>query len=196
MLKDKIVTINNNKENIRIANSVWHKILPFVLIISFMWLGFYQALLAFNAYPLELLTGSISSSFILEIVLTGLIYYIGFEILFWVYRFAIGFSLYSFVVPSQAVKDGLRWWIIVRNLIMGGLYFLCIWLPYIYSYLAIVDLLCLFFVFVMFTLTQLKKYAEPMIYPFVYKSLMLPFIIYEFLNATVQVVGYLLWKSF
>ena len=73
MLKDKIVTINNNKENIRIANSVWHKILPFVLIISFMWLGFYQALLAFNAYPLELLTGSISSSFILEIVLTGLI---------------------------------------------------------------------------------------------------------------------------
>ncbi len=192
MLRDKIITINNSKENARISSSILHKLLPFVLILSFMWLGFYPALCAFNVYPMGVVTGSVAGSLIVQVILMGLLYWIGFEIIMWVYRFCLGFSIYTFIVPIQAIKDNLKWCFILRNIVMGALYFLCIWYPYIYIYLIIIDAICLFAIFLLFSFVNMKKYVEPVVQPFVFKGLMLPFIVYEFINMGAQVAGYLL----
>lgn len=192
MLRDKIITINNNQENLRIRNSIWHKLLPVVLILSFMWLGFYQALCAVNLYPTELIMGDAVSSIITELVISGLVNWIIFEIAMWIYRFALGFSIYTFIVPSQAIKDNIKWCFILRNIVMGGLYFLCIYFPYISSYLIIIDLICMFLVFVLFALRNTKMYVETIVRPFAFKGLMIPFIVYEFINVGLAVVRYFL----
>lgn len=189
MLKDKIITIDNTKENKRILGSVLHKILPFVFVLSFMWLDLFSELLVFNATVAS--TDAIVT-FITELLISGAISALFCAVIFWCYKLVLNFSLYTLLIPSYAVKDGLKWHFIIRNIIMGGLYFLCIYFPFIYNYLAVADTIIIFAVFMMFSKRCAGLYADRVVSPYVFKALMMPLVVYEFAILLINYAGWII----
>ena len=189
MLKDKFITIDNTKENQRILQSVLHKILPFVFVLSFMWLDLFSQLLAFNATTIE--TDRVVT-FITELFIFGALSAIVCAVIFWCYKLVLGFSLYTLLIPAYAIKDGLKWHFIIRNIIMGGLYMLCIYFPFIYIYLAAIDAIIIFVVFMLFARRCARLYSDRLVMPYVFRALMTPLIIYEFALLLINYVGWLI----
>lgn len=189
MLKDKIITIDNTQENKRIMLSVLHKILPFVFVLSFMWLDLFSELLVFNATTIST---DITLTFITELLISGALSALFCAVIFWCYKLVLGFSLYTLLIPAFAIKDGLKWHFIIRNIIMGAFYLLCIYFPYIYNYLAVLDAIIIFMVFMMFSKRCVKLYVDKVVAPFAFKALMTPLIIYEFAILLINYAGWLL----
>lgn len=192
MLKNKIITINNNAENSRIFNSLSHKLLFWALLLSFGFYSLVDAIGVFNYLPNEVTAGSESFTFVINVILYGGISLILCEILLWVYRSVLGFSLYTFIIPAQAVIDGTKWAIVVRNIVMGALNLLSVFVIVLRPLLEIIDTIVIFSVFAVFALKSQKKYVEPIVQPFVFKGLMMPIVIYTFLIAAIRVVEYFL----
>ncbi|MBQ7578984.1 MAG: hypothetical protein IJT25_00410 [Clostridia bacterium] len=164
-----------------------HKLLPFVFVLSFMWLNLFSEILIFNNI---VVSTNILVTFILELFISGAVSCVFCVIIFWLYRIVLNFSIYSLIVPSMAIKDNLKWYFIIRNVIMGALYLLCFYLPYIYNYLVIADIIITFVVFLLFAKRCAKLYADEVVSPFVFRALMMPLIIYEF---AILIFDYMRW---
>ena len=189
MLQDKIITIDNTKENRRIAESLAHKILWVVFVLSFMWLELFSSLLAFNAVSIKT---DVYTTFIIELLISGAFSAVLCAALFWIYRLLLHFSLYSLLIPDFAIKDSLKWHFIVRNIVMGALYFLCIYCPYIYNFLPAIDALIIFIVFFLHATRLCRLYVDKIVVPYAFRALLRPLIIYEFAILVINYMGWLL----
>ena len=189
MLKDKIITIDNSRENRRILEGFAHKIVFVVFVLSFMWLNLFSSLLAFNTTSVKT---DVLVTFLTELLISGAFSAIFYSIVFWLYRLVLHFSLYSILIPDLAIKDGLKWHFIIRNIIMGALYFLCIYCPYIYNFLPAIDALVIFAVFILFASRCCKLYVDGVVAPFAFRVLLRPLIIYEFAILVIDYMGWLL----
>jgi len=188
-MQNKIITIDNSKENVRIAGGFAHKILFVVFILSFMWLNLYSTLLAYNTISIK---ADATTTFIVELIISGAFSAVLCAAVFIFYRFVLRFSVYSFLIPDLALKDNLKWYFIIRNIIMGGLYYLCIYFPLIYNYLPAIDVIVIFIVFVLYAMHCCKLYVERVVVPFAFRALLRPLIIYEFVILAINYAGWLL----
>jgi len=169
--------------------------LPMLLFVSFVWLNLYASLSDFNG-ALFLNEGYSSplSYMITSVLILSLSQYILFEILFFIYRLFIGFSIYSFMIPKNALLDRFRIWYIVRNLILGFVFNIRFFFPYISTYLSVVEII-MNFAFVIVLYFDLKKdYVEPLVGQYVFKTLVFPVILYEIYIVITQVVNVLWWR--
>lgn len=191
-MQNKIITINNNSENARILSSLSHRFLPICLILSFMVRGATESLDMFNEIYNPLLSGSAPLTFVLCLLSMSAVLWLVYTLMLWVYRFTLGFSIYSYIVPQQAIKDGTKWAIVGSNLVFGAFSILSIFFNILVPLLNIISLITLFFAFMLFALKSQNKYAEPIVGPFVFKGLMMPIIIYVALVVGFDIVGYFL----
>ena len=160
--------------------SVLSRILPIILFVSFIWLNFYDTTTEINNFALSF--GSIESVpvvFGISIILYSFMDYIIFELFFFIYRFFMGFSIYSFMIPKYVLIDKFRIWYIIRNVLLGILFNLRFFFPYIITYLSIIEMICNFALIICLYYDLQKQYIEPLVGQFVFKTLALPVVLYE-----------------
>ena len=171
--------------------SLFSRLLPFLVCLSFMWLNFYQYIINGNSLGIAIDGVSPLAILVSSVVLNGIISYVIFEILLFIYKFFVGFSVYAFLIPVRVFNDKFRMWFLFRNLIAGVIYNLRIFVPYISAYLCIIDLIFnMIFILVLFA-DIAKKHVEPLVRQFVFRIMVTPIFIYEFIVVIRLVVGVL-----
>ena len=192
--------MNNNYEPIKIKKlvvpeqrSFFSKFcLPALLFLSFVWLYLYSTLSDLNDvfYSNETYS-SLPLYLVISVLLVVLVEYLIFELFFFVYRLFIGFSIYSFMIPKNVLMDKFRTWYIIRNVILGLVFNFRFFFPYIDTYLIILELI-MNFVFVLLLFNDLKKdYVEPLVGQYVFRTLLMPILLYEVYIVITQMVGVL-----
>ncbi len=183
--------IKNNNLSIK-KRSVYSRLLPVLVMLSFVWLNFYNIMTSSNNIKLDFGSfGSLPVYLIFDVLLYGVIYYLFFEFLFYVYRFCIGFSIYSFMIPKRVLIDKFRTWYLIRNVALGLIFNLRFFFPYITTYLCIFELVLNFLFIICMYADLSKEYVEPLVGQFVFKTLAVPVVLYEIFEVVVLMVGVL-----
>ena len=193
-MQNNIKTININQRmfqrNQRSAFSRWG--LPLLVLISFIWLNLYSTLTQANGLLVDHSMFVSATSYIVTIILfSGVIEYLLFELLFFVYRLFIGFSIYSFLIPKNVMLDKFRLWYIFRNILLGIVFNLRFFIPYISVYLCVFELIFNFAFIIGLYFALSKNYIEPLVGQFVFKTLSIPVFIYEIYIVIKLMVGVL-----
>ena len=168
----------------------------FLLFLSFVWISIYPAVNSFS-YSFTLGFGNLldmsnpNASYIafmmLFVALMGLLV---FELALFVYRFIINFKIYSFLVPVRRLKAESRMFFAYRNLIFGIFMNLCFFLPYLYSFMTLIDIVTSFSMLLLYVNRINKRYAEPIVRHFVFKCFSYPIFFYEALVLLFTVFGW------
>lgn len=164
--------------------SAFSKVLPLLVFLSFVWLNLYS-----NSQARATTLLSIGNGWLFWGIVTSLVNYLIFELLFAVYRFLIGFSVYSFMIPRRVLVDRFRIWFVIRNLLLGVFYNLRFFAPYISVYLCVLELIFNFMFIIGMYFSLAKNYVEPLVGQFVFKSLTIPMFIYEAIRVIILVVN-------
>ena len=135
------------------------------------------------------LYGSHITYMIFSVLFAGIFDYLIFEILFFLYRFCLGFSIYSFMIPKFALKDKFRFWYLIRNVVLGFLFNLRFFFPYIETYLCVFELVANFMLIICLYFDLSREYVEPLVGQFVFKTLAVPVVLYETYSLIMLVVG-------
>ena len=181
------IKINNMKEERNIVSKL---VLPALLFLSFLWLNFYSTIAGmtdvFNVVEIVDTT-----SFIFSAIIMALVEYLVFELFFYVYRLFIGFSIYSLMLPKYVFIDKFRKWYIIRNLILGLIFNIRIFAPYISLYIGAFEVVFNFLMIFALYFDLKKEHIEPLVGQYVFRTLTIPIILYEAYIILTQVVGVL-----
>lgn len=168
-----------------------------LLFISFVWISIYPAtsMVTSNFYFGfgGLFDSASRSSVVIMVLAEALSYWIVFEIIFFLYRWVLGFKIYSFIVPANKLKIETRAFFTYRNVFYGIFVNLCFLFPYLHSYALFFDLVITFIVLIAYANHLNKTYAEPIIGHFVFKCFSYPVFIYEALTIISSIVEVLSW---
>jgi hypothetical protein len=176
----------NNNINMREKNSLLHKLLPLLLIISFAWVELFSAYSssAFSFYGLsgiDLVT-PFSEYLITNILIFACVEWLYFEITFYLYKIVIGFSVFSYTIPKELLNNKGRLFMVIRNIIWGALNALLFFVPFIANYLLIIELLLDIGIFLFFVSEVMKETVDVMIKPNVFKILTVGFLLIKGLS--------------
>lgn len=155
-------------------------LLPIVLLLSFIWLNFYTTMTDINSSVIFVRPKSPLALFLMgDVLLKGVFDYLVFELLFFVYRFCLGFSIYSFMIPKQVLKNKFRFWYIIRNLILGLIFNLRFFFPYFSTFSCIFEMMMNMLLVICLYFDLSREYVEPLVGQFVFKTLAVPVLVYE-----------------
>lgn len=167
------------------------------LYVSFVWVSLYpttNVLLSsfyFGAGDLLNLRGDAFTSAVMLILSEALFSWFIFEIIFYIYRWFLGFKIYSFIVPAEKLKIESRVFFIYRNVFYGLFLNLCFLYPYLYTFVELASIVITFIVVLSYANHLNKTYAEPIVGHFVFKCFCYPIFIYEAISIISSVVGVL-----
>ena len=181
--------INSRTNNV---NNYWTMIM---LYLSFVWVGIFPVISSLSSgFLLSYgnlfdFSSLIFSSGVINVLVSALVSWIGFELIFMVYRFILSFRIYSFVLPTDKLKTELRTFFIFRNLILGVLLNICFIFPYLYALSGLFELVITTIIFIVFSLHINKTYSESIVGHFVFKCFVSPLILYELFVVITNFLG-------
>lgn len=174
-----------NKDYFVQQRSILSRLLPLLVLLSFIWLNLYDNI---HSFPIYSALGE-SGMGIFVIVIDGVIAYLVFELLFYIYRLCIGFSIYSFLIPKRVLIDSFRLWYLIRNIALGFIFNIRFFAPYFATYLCVFEVL-LDFLFIFGLYWQLSRsYVDALVGQFVFRSLTIPIILYSVYQVLSLVLG-------
>jgi len=185
---------NNNLQTIsRTKPKNWIYIL--LLYISFIWTSIYPVMNALvNNYTFGYgnlfdLANPNFTSIIFILLIEALFSLAIFEIIFAIYRWILQFKIYSFIVPTDKLKNESRLYFIYRNIILGIFINLCFFHPYLYIFVPFADIVITMAMVILYTVHLNKTYSEPIVSHFVFKNFCYPIFVFEAIMILIQVVG-------
>lgn len=185
-------TINLQRNIMLKKKSTFSKAIPVLLFLSFIWLNFYSTMTNVNTINFNVgHFGNLPVYLLIDVLMVAVIDYLVFELLFFVYRFILGFSIYSFMIPKPVLKDKFRFWYFVRNLVLGFVYNVRFFFPVFTTYLCVFELIMNFIFIICFYFDLSVEYVEPLVGQFVFKTLAVPVVLYEVYSVIVLLVGVL-----
>lgn len=173
MERDKLIEMINTKTKCNCG--VWHKLLPYVLFLSFVFACTYQAIQTTN-YVASLGMAN-TTTLIYYMLLFGLVSFIGFKIIYWLYKSILQTSPFTFCIPYVVFDDQFKTLFVIKNVVIGffGIVFLSA--PYLFNILPIMNLvMSLIIIPVIYKLDQ--KYILDLIANQVFKTFAVPYFLY------------------
>lgn len=174
-------------------NKILAIILPVFLLLSFVWLNFYTTMTGVNSFHFFGDLRQLTFFLFAEVLIKGIFDYIIFEILFFIYRFCLGFSIYSFMIPKDVLKNKFRFWYIIRNIVLGFIFNIKFFFPYFGTYTCIFEMLMNMVLVVCLYFDLSKEYVEPLVGQFVFKTLTVPVVVYE-IYVMITLMWGVLWE--
>lgn len=174
------------------SNKTVRVILSVCLFLSFIWLDFYKIMTSVNNVIINFgHFGNLPTYVFVSVLFRALIDYLIFELLFFIYRFFLGFSIYSFLIPKDILMFKFRFWYMIRNLILGIVFNIRFFFPYFTTYISVFEMffnmafcICLFF-------DLNREYVEPIVSQFVFRTMALPVVVYQTYKLILLVWGVL-----
>ncbi len=164
------------------------------LYISFVWISIYPvtSTLTGSFYmgfgDLLNLRGDAFASASMLVFAEALISWIVFEFIFYIYRWFLGFKIYSFIVPSEKLKVDTRLYFTYRNIFFGLFINLCFLYPFLSVFAEFASLVTTLITLMVYANHLNKTYAEPIVGHFVFKCFCYPVFIYEALTIISRVL--------
>lgn len=157
----------------------------FLLFASFIWTSLYSATIMLTG-DFYLNFGNLLdvqspnfSSIVMMICTEAMISLLVFELIFYIYRFILQFKIYSFIVPTDRLKNESRMFYVYRNIFYGLFLNICFICPFLYSFSSLISLVTTFIMLLIYANHLNKTYAEPIIGHFVFKNFCYPIFIYQ-----------------
>ena len=174
------------------GQSKW--LIMLMLYLSFIWISIYPStnILTGGFYfgygnLFDSSSGNLTS-FVFMVLTEALASWITFEIVFYIYRWFLGFKIYSFIVPADKLKQESRVFFIYRNVFYGILVNLCFLYPFLCAFLPFFDLVITLIALIAYSYHLNKNYAEPIVGHFVFKCFCYPIFVYEALTVFSQIM--------
>lgn len=174
-----------------------------ILFLSFVWISLYPVVLGLSSEGILFNLGlggnvfdtssSIFSDYLFLVLVEALLGWAGFEIIFWIYRWFLTMKIYSFIVPTSVLKNESRFFYAFKNLIYGVFVNLCFWFPYLFVYVEFFNLLLILGLLIIFAVRLQKKYSQPIIAHFVFKTYCYPVFVYECIILLFSILEVILW---
>lgn len=172
-------------------------LVKFLLFLSFVWTSLYTTASSLtNSFYWNfgnlLDTGSSNFVSIVSMVIAeAIVYWLAFELVFYIYRYVLQLKIYSFIVPAEKLKVESRTFYIYRNLFYGLFLNLCFLYPYLHVFAPVVSLITMFVALIAYSVHLNNTYAEPIIGHFVFKNFCYPVFVYQAIVLLIEVVGVL-----
>jgi len=171
----------NNDINERERNRLLHKLLPFFLVLSFAFLEL------FSVYSSVSTTGNyiisldgvfdFSGNFGVTLIVNAVIEWFWFEIIFYFYKAILSVSVFSYTIPRELLNNKARLFMVIRNVFLGVIVNLSFLIPFITTYLIILELIVDVLIFILFVYSSMKYTVDDMIKPNVFKVLVTAFVV-------------------
>ncbi|MCR5553195.1 MAG: hypothetical protein K6F08_00370 [bacterium] len=189
------VDINLNDNNESVKSGILNKIAVVFIVLSYFVVAVSDALLSMfsSDYSALFSMGGGTTGLILFIFISAIINFLFFLFEFWVYKQILGFNIFTFTIPKNAMKDSFYYAVGIRNFIISVLAIASLLLfPLAYGFLIVADLLVLATCLFIAILSLIKKYVPLAIKPLVFKTYVKPLIIVMFIFVAIKVLGFLL----
>lgn len=162
------------------SSPIWAvaKFLPWLLFLSFMWLNVYNVL---SSYTADMMSNSNAGiNMVLDLIIFAIIDYFLLWVLLWVYRSILQTKVYFFLTSTKTFLVKIKFWFVIRNLILGALYFLLFYFPYLQTYFVVIELV-LSYLTILCTFLSLQKDIGVLFKHMYFKLLMYPWFIFKIL---------------
>ncbi len=172
-----------------------------ILFLSFIWVNIFTVsgiiVSSFGEGFGNLLdmSNSNASYFVFMLAVYAFVYWIVFELLFYIYQEYLSYKIFSFIIPKASLKKESRLFYAYYNFVYGIFVNLCFVIPYLHLYLPLISIILLFLFVILYSLHINKKYAEPIIGHFVFKNFCYPLFAIEIIFLIFNFVGGLIWKN-
>ena len=154
------------------------KLLPFLLVASFMWLGLFEGY-AEAVLGISTSTSSFGASLLANLVFVGLVNWLIFEVTFFIYKLILGFSIFSLSIPKYYLNNRARLFMVCRNILLGLIFNICFFVPALSAFEVLITLIVDFIMFAFFVSYVLHDKVHITVKSNVYKSLFTPFIVLQ-----------------
>lgn len=181
--------------NVKSMDSNFSWLYKLILFLSFIWVNIFTVIGAtvssFSEGFGNLLdmSNTYSSYLVFMITIYALIYWIVFEILFYIYQEFLSYKIFSFIIPKASLKKESRLFYAYYNFVYGIFVNLCFVIPYLHLYLPLISIILLLLFVILYSLHINKKYAEPIIGHFVFKNFCYPLFAIEIIFLIFNFVG-------
>lgn len=183
----RIRTINITGNMSKIGKkSTFEKLLPYLLIASYAWLYFFSEVRDINATMFESQTAYIAT-LALSLIFLGVCEYGLLLVVLWIYRSVMSIRPYFYLVSVRQFNSHIKFWIIIKNLVLGALNMLLFSLPYLEIYIQLVELIINFGVIVC-TYFSLQKYIDNMFRHMYFKLMVYPWFVYQIISILLVVL--------
>lgn len=187
------INLDDNSESQK--SRILHKIAVVFIMLSYFAVAVSDALLSMfsSVYSDLFSTGGGATGLVLFILISAIINFLFFLFEFWIYRQVLGFNIFTFTIPKNAMKNSFYYAVGIRNFIISVLSVASLlFFPLAYGFLVVADLLVLATCLFIAILSLIKKYVPSAIKPLVFKTYAKPLIIVMFIFVAIKVVGFLL----
>ena len=172
------------------------KWLPFLLLLSFVWLGLFEnyagaMVEVVDYFKYSMMDMGFGSTIFFSMLAYILIDWIWFEIILYFYKMLVGLSVFSYTIPKALLENNARIFMIYRNLILGIFMNLLFFFPYLMNLVIVVEIIVDVLVFAFFFLRVSRETVSIMILPNVLKMYFNSFAFIEFVHILIYVVGVL-----
>ena len=195
MIVNDLSAINKEIET-RERNRKLRKWFPVLLLVSFIWLGFFENYSTMQVELVEyvkynLLDFDMSTMSTISVIFSGIIDWLWFEVIFYVFKMLLNFSIYSYTVPKSLMENRARFFMIMRNIFLGLFYNMLFFFPYLVNFTLIVRLVVDFSLFAFFFKSATRETVSIMIAPYVLRTYFNTFTFIELIHVIICVVGVL-----
>lgn len=186
---DKVKTILIDKSKIFAPSkpNLLTKLLPIMLIASFIFANFYYVAQDISPDILAIDSGSYTLYLVLELGFYALLDYAILLLVLWLYRSVLSYRPYFYLVKVQVFNDTFKFWYFVRNVLFGTFACILFIAPYFAVYLPLLELILSFLV-VLLTYFSLKKYVDIMFRHMYFKLLLYPWFILMAIETVLGII--------
>ncbi len=181
----RMINITNNMSKYG-KKSTFEKLLPYLLIVSYAWLYFFTEVrdISANLFGYD---SAYLISLILGLLFLGACEYLILLVVLWIYRTIMAYRPYFYLVSVRTFNSHIKFWIIIKNLILGLLSMLLFYFPYLEAYSEIVEFIFGFLVIVC-TYFSLQKYIDEMFRHMYFKLMVYPWFVYQIISILLSIV--------
>lgn len=195
MIVKDIYLINKDIEA-RERNRMLRKFLPILLLLSFAWLGLFENYSAatfevLDYFKLNMLNTDPSITIIFNIIALSLISWLWFEIILYVYKMLVAFSVFSYTIPKALLENNAKIFMVIRNIVLGVFMNMLFFFPYLINFVLIVELVIDFLMFGLFFMSVTRETVSIMIAPNVLRTYFNAFAFIETIHILIYVLGVL-----
>ena len=183
--------IKTFKTNSKLQKSIYRYIIIFALLASFVLLSSFRTFEFGNGAAMVVAGESASGVFWSYTFYLTLISWLIFELVMRAYYFFVSLSMYAFVIPKRDAYYILRAVFAVRNILIASFSFLLFVSPIFINYISVIALIIDFLALVLAFLWIKKYYLGDVLAPFVWKSFLRPFIVFEIISIAFSLGGVL-----
>ncbi len=184
---DNIKTVTFNKSSLQDNKTLFGKILPYLLIISFLPIALKSALSVSSSLLADIYGEMSSKVLIIEIIVIAIIQFFILKLMLWFYKKLMAMRPFYFLVGDSLFTEKFYLSYLIRNVALFGFVMLSFYFPVVNGYYAIFQTI-VSFAAISLTYVLLSKHIDITFRQLFYKNMMWPWFAWQILSLVLALI--------